>query len=183
MIAADVLSSDDPEVQRDAKIFINPNEIEAEDSFVTYDLFVRTYWPHFPRPLPKGLGMCCLVDEYIMTSCLHYRTMACLLRVYGCVASIKVDLEFSDFIIGVIKGSEKALTCPGGFLDEATYCGLSARSNPRFANHRQTLYGLFGAYCKLKKDRRHHDTADRTRVILKALLGGTPLDGRRVDYL
>ena len=57
MIAADVLSGDDPEVQRTAKLFINTDEVEGEDLFVTYEVFVRTYWPHFPQPLTKGLGV------------------------------------------------------------------------------------------------------------------------------
>ena len=50
-------------------------------------------------------------------------------------------------------------------------------------NQRQTLYALFEAYCKLKKERRHHDVADRTHAILRTLLAGTPLKGKRVDYL
>jgi len=59
MVAADVLGgdSDDPEGQRFAKMFTNTDEVQAQDSFVTYDVFARTYWPHFPQPLTKGLGM------------------------------------------------------------------------------------------------------------------------------
>ena len=57
MIAADMLSGDDPEVQRTTKLFINTDEVEAEDLFVTYDVFVQTYWPHFPKPLAKDLGV------------------------------------------------------------------------------------------------------------------------------
>jgi hypothetical protein len=75
------------------------------------------------------------------------------------------------------------MSCPGGFLDEETYCTLSARSNPMFANQRQTLYAIFEAYCKLKTERGHHDAADRTHSILRALLGGVPLRGQTVDFL
>ena len=57
MIAADVLSGEDPEAQRLAKFFINTDEVQAQDSFVTYDVFARTYWPHFPQPLTKGFGV------------------------------------------------------------------------------------------------------------------------------
>ena len=57
MIAADVFSGEDPEAQRLAKFFINTDEVQAQDSFVTYDVFARTYWPHFPQPLTKGLGV------------------------------------------------------------------------------------------------------------------------------
>jgi len=58
MIAADILGGDDPEVQRFAKLFVNTEEVQAQDSFVTYDVFARTYWPHFPQSLTKGLGVC-----------------------------------------------------------------------------------------------------------------------------
>ena len=57
MIAADVLSDDDPGTQRLAKFFINTDKVRAQDSFVTYGVFARTYWPHFPQPLTKGLGV------------------------------------------------------------------------------------------------------------------------------
>ena len=57
MIAADVLSGDDPEAQHSAKFFVNTDEVQAQDLFVTYDVFARTYWPHFPQPLTKGLGV------------------------------------------------------------------------------------------------------------------------------
>ena len=57
MIAVDVLSGDDPEAQHSAKTFINADEVQAQNLFVTYDVFARTYWPHFPQPLTKGLGV------------------------------------------------------------------------------------------------------------------------------
>jgi hypothetical protein len=57
MIAADVLSGDDPEAQCFAKFFVNTDEVHAQDSFVTYDIFDRTYWPHFRQTLTKGLGV------------------------------------------------------------------------------------------------------------------------------
>ena len=94
-----------------------------------------------------------------------------------------VGVELVNSFVGIIKGSENALPCPGGFLDEEAYCSLPARSNPTFANQRQTVYAIFEAYCKLKKERRHHDVADRTHAILKTLLRGAPLKGEKVDYL
>ncbi|KAF9224470.1 hypothetical protein BS17DRAFT_766503 [Gyrodon lividus] len=45
------------------------------------------------------------------------------------------------------------------------------------------VFSEFMAYCKLKKNRRQYDVADRTHAILKTLLGGTPLRGQQVDYL
>jgi hypothetical protein len=91
--------------------------------------------------------------------------------------------ELLNSLVGIIKGSEKSLSCPDGFLDEETYCSLPARSNPTFANQRQTVYAIFEVYCKLKKERRHHDVADRTHAILRTLLGGIPLRGQKIDYL
>jgi hypothetical protein len=93
------------------------------------------------------------------------------------------SMELFNSLVGVIKGSEKSLSCPDGFLDEKAYCGLAARSNPTFANKRQPVYAIFEAYCKLKKERRHHDVADRTHAILRTLLGGIPLRGQKIDYL
>ncbi|KAF8837940.1 hypothetical protein BDN67DRAFT_908328 [Paxillus ammoniavirescens] len=149
MIAADVLTGDGPEVQSAAKLFINKDDVEAQEPFVTFDVFAREYWPHFPQPLTKGL---------------------------------EPWLVFSEFM-GIIKGSETSLACPDGFLDEETYCSLPPRSNPTFANQRQTIYALFEAYRKLKMERRHHDVADRTHAILKILLGGAPFKGQKVHYL
>ncbi|KIJ21330.1 hypothetical protein PAXINDRAFT_164864 [Paxillus involutus ATCC 200175] len=149
MIAADVLTGDGPEVQSAAKLFINKDDVEARESFVTFDVFARKYWPHFPQPSTKGL---------------------------------EPWLVFSEFM-GIIKGSETSLACPGGFLDEETYCSLPLRSNPTSANQRQKIYALFKAYRKLKVKRRHHDVADRTHAILKILLGGAPFEGQKVDYL
>ncbi|KAF9230068.1 hypothetical protein BU15DRAFT_84088, partial [Melanogaster broomeanus] len=149
MIAADVLSEDDLEAQRAAKLFIETDDPEGQKSLVTYKTFSRLYWPHFPQPLTKGL---------------------------------ESWLVYSEFM-GVIKGSESSLSCPGGFLDEETYCSLSSRSNPTFATHRKTIYALFEAYCKLKRHHRQHDVADRTHAILKTLLQGTSLKGQQIDYL
>ncbi|KAF9219473.1 hypothetical protein BS17DRAFT_760990 [Gyrodon lividus] len=149
MIAADVLSGNDPDVERAAGLFIDTDDVQAQDAFVTYDVFARTYWPHFPQGLTKGQ---------------------------------EPWLVFSE-LMGVIKGSERSLACPNGYLDEETYCSLPPRSNPTFANQRKIIYAIFEAYCKFKRNQRHHDAADRTHVILKMLLGGTPLRGQQVDYL
>lgn len=90
MIATDILSGDDSKARHAAKMFINTGEIEAEDAFVTYDVFSRIYWPHFPQPLTKGLGEYWIshTDEFRLISHLYHRTLACLLRVHGCVVSI-----------------------------------------------------------------------------------------------
>ena len=94
-----------------------------------------------------------------------------------------IYVELFNSLIGIIKGSEKSLTCPDGFLDKDTYRNLSCRSHPTFANQREAVYALFEVYCKMKKEHRHHDAADRTHAILRTLLMGTPLKGKMVDYL
>ncbi|KAG6332615.1 hypothetical protein ID866_6474 [Astraeus odoratus] len=55
MIAMDVLDTDNPDANYAAKFFIQPEDVDALDSFVTYDVFANSYWPHFPQPLTKGL--------------------------------------------------------------------------------------------------------------------------------
>ena len=56
MLAADVFNMDDPETRRGAELFFNPDDAEAHDSFLTYDVFEKQYWPHFPQDLTKNLS-------------------------------------------------------------------------------------------------------------------------------
>ncbi|KAG2108067.1 P-loop containing nucleoside triphosphate hydrolase protein [Suillus discolor] len=90
-------------------------------------------------------------------------------------------LVFSEFM-GIIKGSEHTLTCPEGVLDRQTYLLLPHRSNPNFANQRGILYDMFEHYTKMKRQRRHHDVADRTHAILK-VLRSQRFPGQQIDYL
>jgi hypothetical protein len=48
MIAADIFNMDDPQTRRSAELFFNTNDAEVQDSFVTYEVFEKQYWPHFP---------------------------------------------------------------------------------------------------------------------------------------
>ncbi|KAH7885020.1 hypothetical protein F5I97DRAFT_1811384, partial [Phlebopus sp. FC_14] len=145
LIAADIFRADFGGDKHFAMLF----QREALGTLITYKRFAKTYWPHLPQHLTKGL---------------------------------EPWLVFSEFM-GVIKGSEQSLTCPNGFLDQETYCGLSERTFPTFFNQRETIYGLFEAYCNLKRKCGHHDMADRTHTILKALPGETSLRGQKPDYL
>ncbi|KAG2143549.1 uncharacterized protein EDB93DRAFT_1088104 [Suillus bovinus] len=90
-------------------------------------------------------------------------------------------LVFSE-LMGIIKGSEHALTCLEGFLDRSNYLHLSHRSYPNFANQRGILYDVFEYYTKIKRQRRHHDVADRTHAILK-VLQSQRFPGQQIDYL
>ncbi|KAG1777307.1 hypothetical protein EV702DRAFT_1102293 [Suillus placidus] len=90
-------------------------------------------------------------------------------------------LVFSEFM-GIVKGSEHALTCPEGVLDRPNYLRLPHRSNPNFADQRGILYDIFEIYTKTKSQRRHHDVADRTHAILK-VLRSQRFPGQQIDYL
>ncbi|KAI6021206.1 P-loop containing nucleoside triphosphate hydrolase protein [Pisolithus marmoratus] len=54
MIAADILEADHAEAKRITKLFMRSHDAEALDSFVSYSVFVNTYWPRFPQNLTKG---------------------------------------------------------------------------------------------------------------------------------
>ncbi|OJA13247.1 hypothetical protein AZE42_12316, partial [Rhizopogon vesiculosus] len=90
-------------------------------------------------------------------------------------------LVFSE-LMGIIKGSEYALSCSGGVLDRPNYLRLPHRSNPNFANQREILYDIFEIYTKIKRQRRHHDVADRTQAIIKVLRSQS-FPGQQIDYL
>ncbi|KAG2131228.1 P-loop containing nucleoside triphosphate hydrolase protein [Suillus bovinus] len=90
-------------------------------------------------------------------------------------------LVFSEFM-GIIKGSQHTLTCPEGALNRPKYLRLSHRSHPNFASQREILYDIFEYYTKIKRQRRHHDVADRTHAILKALRSQR-FPGQQIDYL
>ncbi|KIK18633.1 hypothetical protein PISMIDRAFT_109068 [Pisolithus microcarpus 441] len=149
MIAVDILDADHPEAKRIAKLFMQSNDPEALDTFVSYEVFANSYWPHFPQHLTKGR------DPWLV---------------------------FGE-IMGIIKGSEKSLEFDDGTLDKNTYCGLPSRSNPTFSGQREIVYAIYEAYSKLKRQRQHHDVADRSHAILKTLLGSKSLKGRQVDFL
>ncbi|KZP05197.1 hypothetical protein FIBSPDRAFT_843218 [Athelia psychrophila] len=117
-------------------------------TMVSYDIFHRTYWPHFPRSLTEGLDPA---------------------------------LVFSE-IMGIIKGSEAALTSPKRFLNKQDYTNLSHRTQSTFASQRETVYDIFQAYMKQKMSSGHRDSADRTHSILNALSAGL-VPGNRVDFI
>ncbi|KAI5985929.1 hypothetical protein EDC04DRAFT_2615239 [Pisolithus marmoratus] len=82
-------------------------------------------------------------------------------------------------MIGVIKGSEKSLGFHDGALDmiyEDLLWSLIMLKPDVFQSKKKS-------YTKLKRQRQHHDAADRTHAILKVLLGGTPLKGPQADFL
>ncbi|KAI6101328.1 P-loop containing nucleoside triphosphate hydrolase protein [Pisolithus sp. B1] len=54
MIAVDILDADHPEGQRITKLFMQSHDPEALDTFVSYEVFVNSYWSRFPQRLTKG---------------------------------------------------------------------------------------------------------------------------------
>ncbi|OSX68101.1 hypothetical protein POSPLADRAFT_1128861 [Postia placenta MAD-698-R-SB12] len=116
-------------------------------AFVSYGVFLESYWPHFTQSLTKGLDPA---------------------------------LVFAEFM-GVLKGSEQTLSSDGLSLNKDQYSNLSHRTQGTFVNQRETIYKLFQAYTKRKRDHSHYDAADRTHAILKRLRDGVP--GQLVDFI
>ncbi|KAI6143839.1 P-loop containing nucleoside triphosphate hydrolase protein [Pisolithus thermaeus] len=54
MIAADISDADDPGTKRIVKLFVQSHDPVALDSFVSYEVFLDTYWPHFRQNITKG---------------------------------------------------------------------------------------------------------------------------------
>ncbi|KAK7688198.1 hypothetical protein QCA50_008568 [Cerrena zonata] len=90
-------------------------------------------------------------------------------------------LVFGEFM-GIIKGSEKTLTSNTGYLDRATYLGLSHRAADMFVSNREELYHLFEAYLRRKKEYRDNDAADRTQKLLR-LMTELGIPGQVIDYI
>lgn len=63
-------------------------------------------------------------------------------------------------ILGVIKGSEKAIGTQQRCLDRDTYLSSSRRGMSSHA--KDTVYDLFTMYTKLKRERQEFDAADRS---------------------
>ncbi|KAH8984684.1 hypothetical protein EDB92DRAFT_2117028 [Lactarius akahatsu] len=124
---------------------------------VTFDVFKRAYWCHFPQTLIKGIGVS--FRSPLLVS-LH-----CPLNSHA-VPSV----AFGD-IIGTIKGSEKSLEFPNRALDRGAYESLTNRS-----------YAVFEAYQKLKRERRERDPADRTHDLLNRIKE-SGLKGELVDFV
>ena len=55
----------------DAEISSKGDSQQHLTSFVSYDVFLNSYWKHFPQPLTKGLGAFSLFDIVVCadTSC------------------------------------------------------------------------------------------------------------------
>lgn len=74
--------------------------------------------------------------------------------------TLEVDpaLVFGE-ILGVIKGSEQALSTPQRCLDRDTY--LSSGRRGMLSHTKDAVYDLFAEYTKLKRESQEYDAADR----------------------
>ena len=63
-------------------------------------------------------------------------------------------------ILGVIKGSERAIGTQQRCLDQETY--LSSNRKGVFSHTKDTVYELFTAYAKFKRERQEYDASDRS---------------------
>jgi len=64
--------------------------------------------------------------------------------------------------MGVIKGSEDALSTAKGYVDRSTYEKMSERTQSTFAKARGRIYTLFESYLKFKMNYGYYDGPDRS---------------------
>ncbi|KAG1720128.1 uncharacterized protein EDB91DRAFT_1257152 [Suillus paluster] len=171
MIAADVFDMDDPKMRRSAELFFTTDDAETHDSLVTYNIFKNQYWPHFPQGLTKNLS-----------SAASFAIHGWFSASFWASTNLYPIKQLLNPHIGIIKGSEQALSCPDGVLDRSSYLCISRRSNPISANHMDSVYNIFEIYKKFKKYKYHLNVADRMHTILK-VLGDWRFPGRQIDYL
>ncbi|KIO30552.1 hypothetical protein M407DRAFT_20440 [Tulasnella calospora MUT 4182] len=89
-------------------------------------------------------------------------------------------LVYSEFM-GIIKGSEAALSKPRHYLERTDYEKQSNRSLSGEDADRWKIYTLFKAYQKLRPPT-SYDVADRVHILVQALQeGGVP--GNSIDFL
>lgn len=50
----------------DAEGSSNESSQQHFTSFVSYDVFLNSYWKHFPQPLTKGLGAMASISFYVL---------------------------------------------------------------------------------------------------------------------
>lgn len=63
--------------------------------------------------------------------------------------------------LGVIQGSEEALSQESRFLDKTTYENLSHRTQYAFSGRRDTIYSIYMLYRQQKRKDDEYDAADR----------------------
>lgn len=116
------------------------------ESFVSYDVFFKSYWPHFSQSLTKRLGKPFINSQnYLIDSVEFFKDPS---------------LVFNEFL-GVIKGSELVLASGKRYLDQSSYENLGHCSQSILSSQRSTIYAIFEQYLKLKAANGQYDVADR----------------------
>ena len=120
---------------------------QGSERFISYLRFYSQYWNHFPQSVKRGLG-------------------ACMTRTTCNVNNQRLDpaLVFGE-ILGVIKGSERAIGTQHRCLDRDTYLSGDGQGISRqgmFSYTKEAVYELFTAYTKLKRRNQEYDAADRS---------------------
>lgn len=72
-----------------------------------------------------------------------------------------VTSSISNSNLGVIQGSEEALSQENRFLDKRTYENLSHRTQYAFAGRRDIIHSIFMLYRQQKRKDDEYDAADR----------------------
>lgn len=106
----------------------------------------------------------------------------------------------SNSSLGVIQGSEEALSQENRFLDKTTYENLSHRTQYTFSGRRDTIYSIYVLYRQQKRKDNEYDAADRyiifkevrdranekkkhrTHRVLNAIQDNG-VTGQKIDYL
>ena len=78
--------------------------------------------------------------------------------------SAMVTNPISKSNLGVIQGSEEALSQDNRFLDKTTYENLSHRTHYAFAGRRDVIHSIFMLYRQQKRKDNEYDAADRYTI-------------------
>ncbi|KAE9400953.1 P-loop containing nucleoside triphosphate hydrolase protein [Gymnopus androsaceus JB14] len=133
---------------------------------VTYEVFMRDYWPHFAQSLTTKLDPSLVFSELIGWQ----------------IFIISFINQLTTGGQGVIKGCEETLDGPKHFLEPVAYRNLSKRSQSTFADNREELYELFTSYLGKKKRYGDIDGADRAHKILD-FFKSQGIPGQKIDRL
>ena len=137
------LSSQRPQPRRTpANIPTSDYTERGGEGFISYRHFLSQYWKHLPQSLTCGLGVCII---YLVFPISNFGPDSAL--VFG-------------QILGVIKGSEGAISTQQRCLDRDTY--LSTGGQGLFSHTKEAIYDLFTAYTKIKRQYQEYDAADRS---------------------
>ena len=154
------------DLSQTSREFVSPMDVFPNQAFgsqaknvearrlITYAVFLELYWPHFTQKLTKGLGKHAL-NWISPSSSLYFSCCADPALVFSELMgnfSAMVTYPICNFNLGVIQGSEQALSQDNQFLDKTTFQNLSHRIQHAFANRRDTIHSIFMLYISEAKN-------------------------------